>query len=269
MLPYLKRCIASVADQGVSNLEHIIVDGGSTDGTVEWLKANPMPHLRWISEKDSGMYDAVNKGLRMAKGEILAYLNCDEQYLPRTLQFVSQYLEKHTSFDIIFGDLLLIRPDGQLVAFRKSYMPRWRYILTSHLYVLTCTMFFRRTIIDSGLFFDTSYKAVADAHFVVRVLRSRFKPWYVREYFAAFTITGKNMSINPEAILEQKQLLDAAPLYVRLLKYPLDGLRLFEKFMSAAYKQVTPLKYSVYIDEPFDKRKDFVAEDVSPWWSYE
>src|SRR5690348_16281526 len=82
---WLKLCIASVADQGVT-AEHIVQDAGSDDGTQEWLLKDA--RVRAFAEKDGGMYDAVNRGLRRATGEILAYLNCDEQYLPGALSTV-------------------------------------------------------------------------------------------------------------------------------------------------------------------------------------
>ena len=70
MLPYLERCAASVNDQEMVETEHIVVDGASTDGTKQWLAQQP--HVKHISEKDKGMYDAINKGLRMANGNMLA-----------------------------------------------------------------------------------------------------------------------------------------------------------------------------------------------------
>src|SRR5258708_40267565 len=79
---WLKLCIASVADQRVS-LEHIVQDAGSDDGTLDWLPQDRRVQL--FAEKDQGMYDAINRGLRRANGDILGYLNCDEQYLPGTL----------------------------------------------------------------------------------------------------------------------------------------------------------------------------------------
>src|ERR1039458_7906042 len=85
---WLKLCIASVADQGVA-LEHIIQDAGSDDGTLDWLRQDS--RVKAFVEKDAGMYDAVNRGLRRASGEILAYLNCDEQYLPGTLITVKAF----------------------------------------------------------------------------------------------------------------------------------------------------------------------------------
>ena len=82
----MKLCIASVADQGVE-LEHIVQDAESDDGTLDWLPQDR--RVKAFVEKDQGMYDAVNRGLRRASGDILAYLNCDEQYLPGALAMVA------------------------------------------------------------------------------------------------------------------------------------------------------------------------------------
>ena len=242
------------------------MDGGSTDGTAEWLVQQK--HIRGVSEKDTGMYDAINKGLRMAKGKILAYLNCDEQYLPGTLEYVKEYLEKNPDVDMIFGDLLLIRPDGTLVAYRKGYQPRWNYIITSHLYVLSCTMFFRREIIEKGFFFDTGYRAAGDAEYVIRVLRSGYKARHVKRYQAVFTMTGKNLGADEQARRERKQLLANAPFYIRIGKLHMNYFRLLEKFFSGAYFQKKPLEYAVYVQGE-SQRKTFHAEKPGFRWRYE
>ena len=266
MLSYLKKCAASVADQQGGNFEHIVVDGGSTDGTAEWLAQQK--HIESTSEKDNGMYDAINKGLKKAKGNILAYLNCDEQYLPGTLEYVKDYFEKNPDVDMIFGDLLLIRPDGTLAAYRKGYQPRWYYIITSHLYVLTCTMFFRRKIIEKGFFFDTGLRTAGDEEFVVRVLRGGINAKHVKRYQAAFTITGKNLGADEQARQERKQLLAKAPFHINISILHLNFLRLMEKFFSGAYFQKKPLEYSVYVQGE-NQRKTFCVENASSRWRYE
>ena len=267
MLPYLQRCAASVADQQGERFEHIVIDGESTDRTGPWLATQE--HIKSISEKDNGMYDAINKGLKLAKGNILAYLNCDEQYLPGTLVFVKDYFTRNPDVDMIFGDLLLIRPDGSIVAYRKGYQPRWSYILTSHLYVLSCTMFFRRRIIEEGIFFDTRFRAAGDAEFVVRVLRSGFNTKHIKHYFAAFTMTGENLSVDPEAIKERKQLSASAPFHIKINKWLLNGARLMEKFFSGAYFQGKPLEYSVYVEDMNNQRKTFCVNKASFRWRFQ
>ena len=267
MLSYLKRCCASVEDQEGVTFEHIVMDAVSSDGTVEWLAGND--NVKAVVEKDGGMYDAVNKGFDLARGEIVAYLNCDEQYLPGTLKFVKKYLTDHPEVDVLFGDALLIRPDGSLISYRKGYHPRWCYILSSHLYVLSCTMFLRRRIVADGFRFDDGYRDVGDEDFVVRTLRAGYRARHVGRYLAAFTMTGKNMSAAPNARAEAKRLMQAAPAWVRLLKHPLNVARLLEKLLSGAYFQKMPLEYSVYAADALDRRKTFRTSKASFRWRTE
>src|ERR1041385_7805342 len=103
---WLRLCIASVADQQGVEVEHIVQDAGSDDGTLDWLTRDPRGRAH--VEKDKGMYDAVNRGLRRARGEFLAYLNCDEQYLPGALKKVSDFLDRHPDVDIVFGDCIVV-----------------------------------------------------------------------------------------------------------------------------------------------------------------
>ncbi|MCP5106458.1 MAG: glycosyltransferase [bacterium] len=266
MLDYLKRCAASVQDQEGVDFEHIVVDGASTGGTPGWLKENTQ--IKSVSEKDDGMYDAVNKGLEMAEGKILAYLNCDEQYLPGTLAFVKAWFDEHPEVDMIFGNTLLIRPDGSLIAFRKGYQPRWSYIASSHLYLQSCTMFFRRKIVDEGCFFDTDFRVIGDEEFIIRLLRKGYNIRHVKKFLSVFTMTGKNLSVDERAAEEKKKILAKLPSYIRLFKWKLNGIRLMEKALSGAYFLKTPLEYAVYT-EGENSRKTFTVQKASFRWKWE
>lgn len=92
---YIEKCIQSIKGQSYKNYEHIIVDGGSSDKTLEIIKKyeNTYP-MKWISEPDNGMYDAINKGFAMADGEIYAWINSDDFYFPWTLEVVAKTFEK-------------------------------------------------------------------------------------------------------------------------------------------------------------------------------
>ena len=138
---WLKLCIASVADQEDVTLEHIVQDSCSDDGTQDWL-----PHDRRVQafiEKDKGMYDAINRGFRRAQGDIVAYLNCDEQYLPGGLKAVRDYFDAHPNVDAVFADTIVVDPEGKYICHRKSLLPR-----ANHIWVrfsnLTCAIFLRR-----------------------------------------------------------------------------------------------------------------------------
>ncbi|MDQ6671174.1 MAG: glycosyltransferase [Chloroflexota bacterium] len=262
MLGYLKRACASVRDQEGASFEHIVVDAMSTDGTVDWLRTAPA--VTSIVEKDNGMYDAINKGLRRARGEIVSYLNCDEQYLPGSLQYVKEYFDTHPDVDGICGDVLLIRPDGSLIAFIKSYPPIWPFILANHLYVYPCSMFLRRRIIDHGDLFDATFKDIGDEEFVVRLLRKRYRLKNVRRYLSAFTMTQANRSQQPFALQEGLRMREYVPAWVDRYRRPLNIARLFLKLVSGAYFERPPLSYALYTTDPDRGRALFSARRLSP-----
>ncbi len=266
MLPYLKRCHASIADQESVTFEHIVMDAVSIDGTIEWLEQTS--DIVSVIQKDEGMYDAVNNGWLQAEGQILSYLNCDEQYLPGTLEFVKSYFAKHPEVDLLFGDALLVGPSGNLMAYRKGYQPRWQYIATSHLYVLSCTMFIRRKIIDDGFLFDTSYKVIGDSEFVVRLLQAGYKAAHVNRYLSAFTMTGENMSQGENALRERTKAWKSLPAWLKLFKYPLSAVRLTEKVVSGAYSQQMPLDYALFSSSDLTKRTQFRADTAPYSWKW-
>jgi len=265
MLRYLKRAAASIADQTGVTCEHIVVDAVSTDGSVEWLREQKM-QIKSIIEKDNGMYNALNKGFKITKGDILGYLNCDEQYLPGTLAKVHNYFKKNPHIDMVFGNALITDPDGKLLSFRKAYRPSYNCIITSILYNLSCTMFFRKKIIESGIEFNTTFKIVGDADFVLKILKKGYKTGYINEYLSVFTWTGNNMSIGKNAIKEKRLLRNSTPKIIRFISTIINALRLIEKFLSGAYHQKFPLQYEIYTSNLFNKRFQFKCKKATFRW---
>jgi glycosyltransferase involved in cell wall biosynthesis len=265
MLPYLKCCAASIADQQGVKAEHIVVDGGSTDGTADWLAGNP--EILSGSKKDRGMYDAVNQGLRLAKGEILAYLNCDEQYLPGTLASAKKFFAGNPGIDLLFGDFLVTRPDGSLVAFRKAFMPRRAYIYAAYLYTFTCAMFFRRRIVDEGLWFDPELRIAGDAEWLLRVLKSGYLAKHQPGYFSIFTDTGKNACRGEVAFAKaRREYCREMPAWVKRGRYLINGMRLVEKILQGNYWHTFPLEYNIYtVDNPV-QRTHFIPPKKTFRW---
>src|SRR3954470_23928254 len=108
---WLKLCVESVADQAGVEVEHIVQDSKSDDGTQDWLPQDT--RVKACIEKDSGMYDAVNRGWKKATGEIMAYLNCDEQYLPGALAAVEKTFSSNPETDVVFADTLVLNKNGE------------------------------------------------------------------------------------------------------------------------------------------------------------
>src|SRR5512143_842563 len=110
---FLRRTLDSVRAQTYPVSEHIVVDGGSTDGTLDILaREGERPALQWTSGPDGGMYEAVNKGLAMASGEILGYLASDDVYLPWTIEAVVEAFAARPTVDIVFGDGITIEEES-------------------------------------------------------------------------------------------------------------------------------------------------------------
>lgn len=105
---YLEKTILSIVNQDYPNLEYIIIDGGSTDESVDIIKKYEKYLTYWISEPDNGQSNAINKGFKIAKGDILAYLNSDDIYLPNTFKIVSEYFTKYSNSNIVYGHAIII-----------------------------------------------------------------------------------------------------------------------------------------------------------------
>lgn len=254
MLDYLKRCSASIADQNVS-LEHIVVDAVSTDGTGDWLNRNE--RVISIVEKDNGMYEAINKGIKKSRGKYIGYLNCDEQYLPGTIETVIEHFEKYPNVDVVFGNKFNVYPDGSLNSYKKAIRLRKYYVLASNLYIPSCAVFFRDRIFKEGYYFNTEYKSCGDAEFLVRLLKNGFKFLHINKFISVFTISGHNLSQREEVLHERKrfvgQYTKLPPLFLKIFDY----FKYCEKLISGAYFLRFPIEYSIYAGDNVDFRKKF------------
>src|SRR6185369_4233383 len=106
--PFLERTIQSVLDQGYENLEYIIIDGGSKDGSVDIIRKYSSRLAYWVSEPDSGQSDAINKGLRSASGDWLAWQNSDDVYYPGAFASLARAAAAHPDAGLITGDMAMI-----------------------------------------------------------------------------------------------------------------------------------------------------------------
>ncbi|HWQ92354.1 MAG TPA: glycosyltransferase family 2 protein, partial [Clostridia bacterium] len=213
---WLRLCIASVADQDVDH-EHIVQDAGSDDGTLQWLTTDS--RVRAFVEKDRGMYDALNRGFRRAQGDILAWLNCDEQYLPGALTRVAEYFKRHPECHMVFGDVIMVDPNGRYLWHRKMQTPLLYHTWTCHLSTLSCAMFFRRDVLfDRDCFFNPNLRDVGDGEWMVRVLRSGVRMGTLGQFTSVFTQTGANLSAGANARREAGELAKSAPGWARAIK---------------------------------------------------
>jgi len=191
-LNFLKCCAASVQDQtGNFQLEHLIHDGGTGSAFDQW--AAEQVGAVCVSEKDDGMYDAINRGFREATGEIVAWLNCDEQYLPGSLERVARYFDTHPEVDIVFGDVILVNEVMIPLGYRRAVMPSIGHIRHSHLSTFSAATFFRRRVLDDGHYLQTRWQTIADAVWIEELLAAGYRAAIIREPLAIFCMLGSNL----------------------------------------------------------------------------
>jgi len=249
---WLKLCIASVADQGL-DVEHILQDAGSDDGTLDWLRHDR--RVQVYVEKDSGMYDAINRGLRRATGEIVAWLNCDEQYLPGALTSVWEIFKTHADVDVLFGDVVFVDEQGSYIGHRKVQVPLLYHTWTCHLSTLSCATFFRRRVVfDYGEFFDARLRAGGDGEWMVRLLRRGVRMAALGQFTSAFALTGRNLGQEAKARQENRELRQTAPLWARLARPILIGHHRLRRLAGGMYSR-RPFSYSVYTHTQPDRRQ--------------
>ena len=194
---FIERTLASVeAQRGPFEVEHIVVDGGSTDGTLDVLRRHP--GLRWISERDAGQSDAINKGFRMATGEVLAWLNSDDLYEPGALAAVAEALPAGGA-RWCFGECRVVDEEEReirpVVTWYKNRQSR-RYSLGRLLgrnFIPQPAVFFRRELLDEVGGIRPDYHLAMDYDLWLRFAR-RAEPAFVPRPLAAFRWHGASKS---------------------------------------------------------------------------
>ncbi len=263
---WLKLCIASVADQDIEH-EHIVQDSCSDDGTQDWLPQDK--RVLAVIEKDRGMYDAVNRGFRRGKGELLAYINCDEQYLPGALRRVSEFFDHHPEVEVVFGDTVIVGPKGEYVADRRALIPqRWHTLVSYNLSFLTAAAFLRRSVLDRHqLFFNPGMRDSGDGDWTVRLIQAGLRMATLKEFTSAFTETGANMNLGANAAREKREFFQTAPVCAQKLA-PLVVAHFRLRRLLAGHYRCRPHEYAIYTeDSPAQRRRFPVSHPTYRWRS--
>src|ERR1044071_5286481 len=165
---YLEQTIQSVLGQDYPRLEYIVVDGASTDNSFEIIKKYNDRLAYWISEKDSGQAEAINKGFVRASGEILGWLNSDDYYLPNTIAVVVKCFEENPDVVMVYGDMLAVDGDGRTLNVLKYKQLSLEDLLCFQI-VGQPSVFFRRTALEKTGLLDTSFHFMLDHHLWIRL----------------------------------------------------------------------------------------------------
>lgn len=186
---FLPEAIASVRSQDYPRIEHIVVDGGSTDGTVDLLESTP--GITWVTGKDRGMYDAINQGFAMSHGEILAYQNADDRYLiPGAVSSAVRRFVDRPETDVVYGTFRYIDEDGRPARRRQlKGRPFDLKALRRYNYIPPHSTFVRRRIVtEGGHWFDPSLRFAGDWDWVLRMAIAGRRFAYLDEILSEFRV---------------------------------------------------------------------------------
>jgi glycosyltransferase involved in cell wall biosynthesis len=171
---FIKQTIDSVLDQKYPNLEYWIIDGGSDDETIEIINSYGN-QINWISENDNGQAHAINKGFQLATGEIVAFINSDDFYLPGTLEKVAELFQK-TDCEWLTGNYVIVNENNQLI---QSFIPVYkqflqlfssRFMLSITNYINQPSTFWHRDVFNKIGYFNEELKYTMDYDFWMRLL---------------------------------------------------------------------------------------------------
>ena len=177
--------LESVARQDYPHVEHIVMDGGSTDGTLKIIAG--FPRLRWISEKDEGHYHAMNKGISLATGEAVGILNADDCYCDGILAKVAAALEAHPEWDAVFGDFIFVDGAGREIYRREEACWDPQIVRFGFGMALHQALFVRKATYDRlGLLRHKDFKNACDMEFLTRMAQAKCRVGHIPEYIVRY-----------------------------------------------------------------------------------
>lgn len=235
---YLEQTLQSVLGQGYAPLEYLLVDGASTDGSLEIIHRYADRFAWWVSEPDAGQAEAINKGLRRAKGEIIAWLNSDDIYLPGAIQKAVTAFAGQPGLGLVFGDVLAIDADGQttnrlrygnwslpdLMAFRVIGQP---------------SVFMRRSVLEQAGYLDLTYHYLLDHQLWLRMAQEGGMQYLPETLSAArFHAESKNVALAGkfgEEVFRILEWMQTQPALVPILAENRVSIRAGAERLSAFY----------------------------------
>jgi len=198
---YLEQTIQSVVGQTYTNIEYIIVDGGSTDGTLDLIKKYESNISKWVSERDKGLYDAMNKGIRMAKGDIIGMINSDDWYEPEAVQLIVDAAIQNPSKKIFHGDRYDVLKDGTRKV--KPFHPsRFKFVYYGMTYNHP-SMFVHRDIYENTIY-NINLRALSDYEFVLKNLLQDSEVFqYIAISYVNYRLDGLSGTMSTKEILRE------------------------------------------------------------------
>ena len=231
---YIQDCIDSIKSQDFNNIEYIIIDGGSTDGTIEIIKNNLDSINLFISEPDNGLYDAMNKGIKFATGDVIGILNSDDLYFDENiLSNIADCFITNPNLDLIYGDLVYVKQNDvtKIVRYWKSEKYHRNYFeygsVPAH-----PTLFIAKRIYDEIDLFNLDYKLASDYEFMLKLFKKKsYNLLYLNKIFVKMRLGGVTSKNFKNRIIQNKEISRAWKDNNLVLPFYFFPLRLFKKLL--------------------------------------
>lgn len=239
---FIEETIRSVLLQGYPNTEYVVIDGGSTDGTVDIIRKYAKWIDFWVTEPDNGQSHAINKGWRKSSGDILAWLNSDDVYHPGTLNQIATYLSDHSDVGMVYGNCDTIDQTGSTTGVCPAMEFDLKALVCNQWFISQPATFFRKTAIERAGEIDESLHLVMDWEFFLRIALNDTIAYYPVN-IAKFRIWGdaktQSQSIRSgnEKLAVLKKIFSSTTHQPNIGKYKKEAFSYVHRWTADAYNR--------------------------------
>lgn len=250
----IEQTIQSVMEQTHKNIEYIVIDGKSTDGTLEIIEKYRFFISKFVSEEDSGIYAAMNKGIAMASGELIAFLNADDWYPKNTIDEVLNVL-KNDNIDIVFGDIMVVS-EQNIMVHRKC---KWEEleVMNYKMAVFHPATFVKRELFEKYGLFNTQYKIASDYDWMLRVYKKGATFGYCNKILCYFRRGGISTTKTGQCARETKDISSKSLTKEELVIYSEQIENHFSESINKEYKsrmeEIASTKYLDVVNKMIDQ----------------
>ena len=249
---YLEETIQSVLSQTYDNVEYIIIDGGSTDGTIEIIKKYEKQVDYWISEKDTGIYDAMNKGISLAQGNIIGLVNADDIIYNDTLKNVAEAFLKNDSVQYTFGTVDLAKENGDIYGYTRPLSEDERkHRLYAEMPFSHQSLYVKQEIYKKVGLYNLEFKLSADYDFILKLIENNYTSIRLEKNVGFFRMGGESGGF--KSFIENKNIL---------LSHNINRYIVYKNFIKSSIKlllrRVLPNSLFLFIKHKFRKKSKHV-----------
>lgn len=246
--PFLEHCLNSIVCQGYPNLELIVIDGGSTDNSREILENFNSYITYWVSKKDKGQSDAVNRGILRSTGDIIGWINSDDIYLDKCLFSASKLFHENPNWDIVFSNYYFVDKESRVIKKRKEIPFDFNiYLWTHDCYHANCAGFFRKRVFDRVGLLNESLNYGMDYEFYLRSYQQGCIIRHSDSYWGAYRLHDNSKSVSSTKHMKNEGLLIAKMFYPQNI----SGSNILKKQLHYKFlriiRKVTKFSYMPFI----------------------